>query len=113
MNELALMNDVLQRQKTKTAITLSRVELGSLAALLRRVEFNETLDEYEVQMLNEQSGRLIIRIMQKLMNAKEKYSMTLTATERYAVSRLLTLIDFDRIGMFENNLIMRILMEMN
>lgn len=113
MNEVALMDQVLQRQQKadKTTVTLNRTELGSLAALLATVNMDMESDPVYFSMLNEQLGKIMIRLIQKLMTVKSTYKLTMSATERYVICQILAdWIDYSRIGAYENNLVLKLSM---
>lgn len=115
MNEIALMDQVLQRrqQTSKTTVTLNRNELGSLAALLGTVNMDMENDRIYFSMLNEQMGKIMIRILQKLMTVKSTYKLSLSATERYVIHQILSdWIDYSRFGAYENNLVLKLSMQL-
>lgn len=112
MNEIALIDEILQRTREKKTMTLNRNELGSLMALLKLVDHDMFDTEMESGMMNEQLGKIMIRFMQKLMNRHDKYNLTVSATERYVITHALATVNSRNIGSYENALITKLIMEL-
>ena len=113
MNELALIDDILQRSREKLTLQFNRNELGSLMGLLKLVNYENIDNELKIQMMNDQIGKMMIRFMQKLMNYKVNYSLTLSATERYVITEAMRTINPSKIGTYENTLIVNLMMQLH